>query len=359
MESVGIICEYNPFHNGHLYQINKVKEMFPDAVIIVVMSGNFTQRGIPSILSKEEKADICIKNNIDLVIELPFVFASQSADVFARGAIKILKALNVDNLVFGSESNDIETLTNIANIQINNDKYDLEVKKYLDQGYNYPTAMNKALNIETNFQNSPNDLLGLSYIKSIKLEKANITPISIKRTNDFHSIDLDSSIVSATAIRQALFENKDIQSYVPKEVYDVLKTKSNLDYFKLLKYKIISEGTTINKYLTVDEGIENRILKVIKNANSLNELINHVKTKRYTYNKLCRMFTHILCSFTKEEAKNNKDIEYIRVLSFNKMGQKYLSKIKKELNIPLITTTKYYNDLLIIENRVDDIYKLL
>ena len=359
VKSIGIICEYNPFHNGHIYQINKIKEMFPDSIIIAVMSGNFTQRGIPSILTKDEKASICINNNIDLVIELPFVFASQSADIFASGAIQILKALKVEYLVFGSEANDIETLTNIADIQINSSEYDKEVKKYLDLGYNYPTAMNKALKINFDFQNSPNDLLGLSYIKAIKLEKASITPISIKRTNDFHSIDLNNKIVSATAIRNALMENKNIEDYVPKEVYNILKNKNNKEYFKYLKYKIISEGTSINKYQTVDEGIENRILKAIDKSNSLDELINAVKTKRYTYNKLCRMFIHILCSLTKEEAQNNKSINYIRVLEFNKNGQHYLSKIKKELQIPLITTTKYYNDLLTIENRVDNIYKLL
>ena len=358
MASVGIICEYNPFHNGHIYHINKIKEMFPDSTIIAVMSGNFTQRGIPSLLSKDEKTNICLNHDIDLVIELPFTFASQSADIFASGAIKILKALKVEYLVFGSESNDIEALTKIANIQINDKKYDENVKKHLALGYNYPTAMNKALNLSTSIV-SPNDLLALSYIKSIKIEKAGIKPISIKRTNNFHSKDLNTPIVSATAIREAIQQNQEISTFVPNDVYNCLKNKNPKDYFRYLKYKIISEGIEINTYQTVDEGIENRILKVISGCNTTEDLIQNIKTKRYTYNKISRMLVHILCSFTKEEAKDNKDIKYIRVLGFNDKGQAYLSKIKKELEIPLITTKKYYNDLLTIENRIDDIYKLL
>lgn len=355
---IGIICEYNPFHNGHVYHIKKIKEMFKDSIIIAVMSGNFTQRGIPSILSKEEKTNICLNHDIDLVVELPFIYATQSSDIFANAAISILEELKADYVIFGSESNDIELLKKIADIQLNDTNYEHRVKQYLDKGINYPTAMAKALNKDNTFISSPNDLLALSYIKAIMKQKANIIPLSIKRTNDFHSNLLNDNIVSASAIRNAITQNKDIKDFVPDDVYNNLKDKKDKDYFKYLKFKIISEGVCINKYLTVDEGLENRILKVIDDSTSLDDLIKKVKTKRYTYNKLSRMFIHILCSLTKEEASENKEIKYIRVLGFNKSGQKHLNKIKKEVTIPIITTTKYYSELLKIEKRTDKIYKL-
>ena len=217
--------------------------------------------------------------------------------------------------------------------------------------------MAKALG-ENNLEVCPNDILGLSYVKEIIKQDCKIEPVTISRINNFHSKEL-SEISSSTAIRNAILNNKDFNKSVPLEVFNLLKGKKNKNYFNYLKYKIISEGKNINKYLTVDEGIENRILKVINECNSTEELINKIKTKRYTYNKISRMLTHILCSLTKEEAKNNIDIKYIHVLGFNHIGQKYLNTIKKELDVPLITTVKYYKKLLEIEYRIDKIYNLI
>ena len=359
--TIGIICEYNPFHNGHLYHINKIKEKYPDSTIILVISGNFVQRGNISILNKWDKTRIALDYGIDLVVELPFIYATQSADVFAFGAISILNKLKVNKLIFGSESNDVDKLKKLANVQLNNKNYDTLVKKYLNDGYNYPTAMNKALNNLINDDvNEPNDLLGLSYIKQIIMQNADIEVETIKRTNDFHSNRLDNSIVSATSIRKALVDNIDISAYVPsKTKYYLDKINKDNNYFNYLKYKIISEGQHLNIYQTVDEGIENRILKYINESNSLDELINNIKTKRYTYNKISRMMNHIICSFTKEEAQD-KELKYIRLLGFNENGQKYINKIKKELSITLISKQKQeYDSLLKIDNRVDSIYDLI
>ena len=340
MKSVGIICEYNPFHNGHLYHLEKIKEMFPDYTIILVMSGNFTERGDTSIIDKWDKTDIALNYGVDLVIELPFVFSSQSADLFAKGSIKILNELDVNYLVFGSESNDIDKLKEMADIQVNNKKYDSIVKEYLNEGINYPTALSKALLDLTGKKISkPNDILGITYIREIIKLNSKIKPITIKRNDNYNCTELEDFMSSATSIRYALKNNSDIKNQVPEYTLNFLNKKLHFidDYFSILKYNILTNLNNLDKFQTVDEGIENRIKKYIVNSKTLDELILKIKTKRYTYNKLNRMFTHIMCNFTKEEAKSFSDIEYIRVLGFNIKGRAYLNNIKKDVNIPIIT----------------------
>ena len=356
MNSIGIICEYNPFHNGHLYHLQEAKKINEDATIILVMPTNFTQRGDASILTKKQKTELALKYGIDLIIELPYVFAVQSADIYAYGAIKILKNLNVDCIVFGSETNDIELFKNLANIQLNDTNYQNYVKEYIDKGYNYPTASSLSLSKITKCKiDQPNDILALSYVREIIKQNTNITPISIKRTNDYNNKELIGDITSASSIREALNDNKDIKKYVPQYTYEYLKNITIKNYYPLLKYKIQSENN-LNKYQSVDEGLNSRIKKYIDNSKTLDELIQNVKTKRYTYVRLNRMFTHILCNFTKDEAKNI-DITYIRILGFSKKGRLYLNKVKKLSNIPIITNYSNIKDnILDIECRVNKIY---
>lgn len=360
MKSVGIICEYNPFHNGHLKHLEKVKKLFPDHTIVLVMSGNFTERGDASIISKWDKTEIALKAGIDLVIELPYFFASQSSDIFAKGAIQILHHLKVEAVIFGSESNDVDSLVTIAKTCINNKKYDKLVKSYLQEGMNYPTALSKAIYDLTKKKISkPNDILGLSYIKEIIKLNSNIKPISIQREDNFNDSFLYDNITSSTSIREHLKNGQQIINQVPDFVKPYLEQKLHFidDYFSLLKYKILTCNTSLDIFQTVDEGIENRIMKFILHSNSYNELMLKIKTKRYTYNKLNRMFTHILCNFTKEEASQFSNIEYIRVLGFNSKGRSYLNSIKKELNIPIITSiTGLQNKMLDLEWRVTCAY---
>ena len=357
MKKIGIICEYNPFHNGHIYHLNKIKELYPDSLIILIMSGNFNERGIPSIIDKFDKTEIALNYGIDLIVELPFVFATQSADIFAYGSIALLKELNVDIVVFGSEMNNIDYLKDLAKISISKE-YEEEVKKYINSEVNYPTALNlafKKFNMEG--INNPNDLLALSYIKEIYKQKANIEPISIKRTNDYHSLDLDN-IASATSIRNAIKDNKDIKKAVPIETIKKLKENTYFldDYYSLLKYKILSTND-LNIYQTVTPDLEVRIKKEIYNSNSFSELIDNVKTKHYTYNRINRMFIHILCGFTKDLASSFKTVEYIRVLGFSNNGKKYLNSIKKDVNVPIITTfSKGNSKMLEYEKLTSDIY---
>ena len=168
MNVIGIICEYNPFHNGHIYHINKIKELYPNSTIILVMSSSVTQRGDLSIMNKWDKTKLAIEYGINLVVELPFIFSSQAADIFCFASIKILNYLKVDKIVFGSESNDISLLKKLATIQLNDNNYNNLIKKYLKQGYNYPTALSKSLkNISKVNIDKPNDILAIGYIREI------------------------------------------------------------------------------------------------------------------------------------------------------------------------------------------------
>ena len=361
---VGIITEYNPFHNGHLYHIEKVKEIFPDSPIILVLGGNFTQRGDISILNKWDKTEIAIKYGIDLVVELPFPFSCASADIFAKGSIDILNYLGVTDLVFGSESDDIEGIKKLVKTELSNPDFDNLVQVYLRMGYNYPTALSKSLeDITGSCYKLPNDILGISYVKAIYANNYKITPHTIKRTNDYHSKELNNiSINSATSIRDALLNNKDIKNSVPSITYNYLKNKKipKLDnYFNLLKYKIISSND-LTIYNLVDSGMETKLKKEILNSYSFDELINKVKSKNATYAKISRILIYILCDYTKDMAKEFKEIKYIRLLGFSNKGRDYLNKIKKDIDIPIISKfTREKDKMLEYEYQITKIYSLV
>ena len=336
---VGIICEYNPFHNGHLYHLNKVKELFPNKVITLVLVGNFLNRGDVSVINKWDKTKLALDYGIDLVVELPFAFATQSADIYAYGAISILDNLKCDYLVFGSELNDIDILYKIADTNI-------DIKDLLKKGYNYPNAIDIALKNKINISiNTPNDLLGVSYIKAIKKLNSKIKPVTIKRTNDYHDKNTNGKISSATSIRNLIYENKDISEYVPNTKY--IKNINLNDFYLIIKHKIMTED--LKKYQDIDISLNSLFKKNILKSNNIEELISNVKHKNYTYNRIKRCLVHILCCLDKKDYK----LEHIRILGFNSKGRQYLNKIKKEVTLPLLT--KYDN----YELLVDNIYNLI
>ena len=360
MKAIGIIAEYNPFHNGHLYHLTKIKEKYPDHAIVLVMSGNYTERGDVSIIDKWKKAEIAKKAGIDLIVELPFPFATQSADYFSYGAVTILEYLQVEKVIFGSESNNIEDLERIVDCQLHNEDFDKLVKIYSKFGKNYPTALSLALKDLTGKEiTTPNDLLGISYIKAIKKHNYKIKPETIKRTNFYHEEELNEEISSATAIRKALKEGQDISKHVPDFTLPYLTDLHFIeDYFNFLKYKILTEDD-LSKYQTVDEGIDQALKKEIEHATSYEDLVTRLKSKRYTYNKITRMLLHILCNFTKEKAKQFQDISYIRLLGFNDKGRSYLNQIKKDVPVPIISKINRTKDpMLEFELQTTKIYSL-
>ena len=323
MEIIGLIAEYNPFHNGHIYQINKIKEMYPDSIIILILNGYFTERGEISFLTKEEKTKIALINGINIVVELPALYGTQAADIFAQQSLKILNQLHINKLIFGSESNDIKKIKEIAKKQ-ENKNFDIRVKSLLKEGLNYPSAIANALDIK-DFEFLPNDILGISYVKAINKINKKIEAITIKRTSSYHDNQSDEDIISAESIRNKLIIHDEVSKYTPIGDYIIIP---NYDiYFKLLKTTIINNHH-LKEILDVNEGIENRLIKTFNKVNNIDDLIEAIKTKRYTYNKINRLLIHILLGITKEDNKKSK-VNYIHLLGFDSMGKKYLNSLKK------------------------------
>ena len=343
MKILGLIVEYNPFHHGHLYHLNKAKELLNPDLTIAVMSSHFVQRGEPAISDKWTRAQIAIKNGVDLVIELPFVYSVQSADYFAHGAVDILAKLKVTDIVFGSENGNINIFKDIAYTIKNNQKaYNNIVKEQMNLGLRYPDACNQALSLLMNKTvTTPNDLLGLAYVKEIIDHDYPIEMHCIKRTNDFHSLQIEA-ISSASAIRHALKNKIDIKNQFCN--YKEYKEFYFLDdLYPYLRYKILTTNNQSLKQLhLVDEGIENLLKEKILVSNNMEQLITNLSSKRYTRSRIQRMLIHILMNNTKDQIINAMHLNYIRILKMNNNGQAYLNKIKKVCEYKLITNFSSY-----------------
>ncbi|MEE0699080.1 MAG: nucleotidyltransferase [Bacilli bacterium] len=357
MIKVGVIAEYNPFHNGHLYHLKKVKEMFKDATLILVLIGNFTQRGDVSVINKWDKTRLALNYGFDLVAELPFLYATSMASIYARDAIEILNTLNCDYLVFGSETNDVELLKKLALITKDNDEYQDKVRTFLKEGNNYPKACSLALNDVSGVMiDKPNDVLALEYVRSIINTNSKIKPVSIKRTNDYHETNVTGNVASATSIRKNMDNKGIISKVMPKDALELCKNISLNDYFKYLKYQVITSDS-LNNIMDVNEGIDNKIRKEILKVNTTNELILKLKSKRYAYNRIKRMLLHVLCN-TKKEA--DLSLKYIRILGLNDKGKTVLKEAQKEACVPIITKVKKEHVTLLKEDiKAAKVYSLI
>lgn len=365
MKVAGIIVEYNPLHNGHIHHIEETRRLSKCDVLIAVMSGNFMQRGEPALIDKFTRTKMALENNIDLVIELPFVFSVQNADNFALSSVSILDKMGVDEIYFGSESDNIDPLIKIADI-LESKEYSLLLKKYINDGNSFPTSYDLAIKdlSNTNEHSKPNNILGVQYIKAIRKINSKINIKAIKRINkDYYSeFDAEGEIQSASALRKALFNGEDISKFVPKSIVTLLEQRRliSLDDFSE-QFKYILSSTTkeeLAQYFGVNEGIENRVLKV-KNLSSTTDLINQLLTRRYTNSRIRRMLIHILCH-TKKTSLPSFDIPYIRLLGMNNIGKDYLNVVKKNENINIISKVKEgIHPYLDIELRASKVYSLV
>ena len=367
MNILGLVVEYNPFHNGHLYHLLKSKEITKATHTVAIMSGNFLQRGEPALFDKYTRARAAVENGVDLVIELPTLFACQSAEIFSHGAIATLNSLNcINSICFGSEVGNIDILYTISKILVNEpNEFKISLKKYLNDGMLFPTARSNALFDYINennlvdiskdellsIRNSSNNILGIEYIKSLLKLKSNIKPYTITRINsEYNSESIDSSICSATAIRKALKNTDDISfasKVVPLPTYNILKTNIEKSFnpifdemfFDILSSIILRDSNELDKYFDVNEGIENKIYQSIFTSSNLEELHSLVKSKRYTLTKIKRTLNNVLLGITKDDMALVKDmnyIPYIRVLAFNDKGREILKAIKNNSEINII-----------------------
>jgi predicted nucleotidyltransferase len=364
MKIAGIITEYNPMHNGHLYHIEETRRLSNCDVLICVMSGNFTQRGEPAIIDKFTRTRIALQNKVDLVVELPFVFSVQSADMFAYTSVNILNHLGVTDIYFGSESGEIKDLETLADL-IGSEKYNDLVKEYLAEGYSYPTSSDKAVRklTNSNIYDSPNNILGIQYIRAQRKLNKELNVHTFKRTKaGYYSGHVKgTNIQSATMIRELMLKGEEYKQYVPKNSFEVLKERKFVSFDSFidqLKYMIRSTSAEeLSHIFSIKEGLENRILKV-HDFDDVNHLVLQIISRRYTNSKIKRSLVHMLCN-TKNELITTFDVPYLRILGMNKEGQGYLNSIKKDLEIPLITKIgKEKHPYLEQELRASKVYSL-
>ena len=363
---LGIIAEYNPFHNGHALHLAKSKEETGAEYVICIMSGNFVQRGNTSIVNKWLKTEMALKNGIDLVLELPTIYSVSSAENFAEGSIKLLNSLKiVDFISFGSEDSDIDILNKLATIFYREPRKYLELlSSELKKGLSFPKARENAISFYLNnpiyseILNKSNNILSIEYLKALKKYKSHIRPIAIKREKVFYSSNcIVDEYASATAIREMIKSNQynDIRKVMPRTSYDLLMEEIEkkhcvidlVNFEKEILYRLRNLTTDeLKNFPEINEGLENAIKNASNTCNSLNELINKVKSKRYTQTRIQRILTYILLNITKKDMSlARKSIPYARVLGYSSKGKDLISEINNaNPKLTLITSVKKFMD---------------
>lgn len=396
MNSVGLITEYNPLHNGHIYHLNEARSKANAETAVAVMSGNFVQRGEPAVIDKYSRSSAAVDSGVNLIAELPTFYALSSAEGFAAGAVLTLAALGVSSFVFGSECGDIDSLEKCAEIFIKEPAdFQAELKNNLSMGYSYPKARHMALstlygNELSEIADSPNNILGIEYIKAVKKYNLSIRPLTIRRVqNNYHDISLKGEISSATAIRRKLIDwsagsicssncniNNDINNeindninfakYMPPAMFSAFNAKlghtfpiTDDDFSLLLNYKTAdimykcggNKATfcaEMLKYIDMNKDLANRLFAVHKDGMTFSEYTAALKNRQYTTTRIQRMLMHIILEFTVDlKAKYEAGaVPYVRILAMDDKGRRHLNSIKKSAAVPIITKTADYKNLL-------------
>lgn len=373
---LGIVSEYNPFHNGHLHHLNLSKKISGCSFTVAVMSGNFTQRGDTALVDKWTRAEMALKAGVDLVIELPTLYALSSAENFADGAIKILNSLGVvDYISFGSEIGEIAPLNDVASILYKEPKeFSNLISKQLKSGLSYPKARELAVSMyfgssSKKFKEvleNPNNILGIEYLKALKKHRSPIEPITIKRDySDYNSKTVKKGIASATAIRTMIEQNKNIHYVVPYETYELMEQKienkeiiKNLSVFeKEIIYTLRKMSVQeIASLPDVSEGLEFRIKEAANISNTLESLLYNIKTKRYAETRIRRILLYALLGIKEKDINMSRRITpYIRILGFNKHGKRIISAIAaNNPRLKIIVSVKKF-----METNIDPLQKAM
>lgn len=365
MRATGIVVEYNPFHNGHAYHIAQAKKQANADICIAVMSGSFLQRGEPAVVDKWTRAKMALNAGVDIVIELPYVYSTAQARDFASGSISLLAAIGCESFVFGSENGDIAPFLHTYDlISTHRDEYEAVIKKSMTDGMSYPQALQQAYQAVLAYRTGdtidlaqPNNILGYHYVEAAQQLTPTIQPMTIPRTAaNYHDESFShASIASATAIRKALFDTKElmpIQSFVPETTYALLNEWQQQNpfvqwelFYPLLQYSILHKTPQqLTQYVDVSEGIEYAFLKAAASEQTFAGFMTKVKSKRYTWTRLQRMLTHIYTGYTKDLQAQFDKPSYIRLLGMTAAGQRYLGLQKKHIPLTLISRVAASND---------------
>lgn len=373
MKATGIIVEYNPFHNGHKLHLTEAKKK--GDLVIGVMSGNFLQRGEPGIFDKWTRANMALENNIDLVVELPVFYSTQSAEIFSYGAIDILDKLRVENLVFGSESSDIERLKKIAYLQVDRKELiDEKIKEKIKKGISYPNAINSVIEelLKEKDILKPNDILGIEYIKAIRKLGSSIEVDLIERRSvGYHDKEIVGDITSATSIREMIKNNnlEDIKKVMPIESFENLGIPTYLEnFYFLLRYEILNNFDELKDISDMEIGLDYRIFEMAVKYSDFHEFYKNLMTKRYTNGRIQRILIHILLKIDKKIIDETRSgITYVKILGFSKLGMRYLKEKKDQLKIKPLSGLKNISlildererELLNFEIKCDRIYNII
>lgn len=367
MKACGVIVEYNPFHNGHRYHLQQAREQTSADVIVAVMSGNFLQRGEPAIVDKWTRAEMALLQGADLVIELPFAYAVQSADYFAAGAIKLLQALQVESLVFGTDVKETVDYQGFgAFVASHQAEIDARYQAMRNNGQSYPQQMTalfrELLGLPLDFS-SPNHILGLSYAKENAKYSQPMTLIPIHREHaGYHDETIQGTIASATAIRKGLEAGSDVALTMPKTSWGLLQTQPLIswqNFWPLLRYQLLVQTPSdLRRIYQMTEGIEYRLKSAAEKAETFAAFIEAVKTKRYTWTRLQRLCCYILGQVTENEIQGTWQNTFIHVLGFTSKGQQFLKERKKTADLPILTRIGRDTSNFSLDEKISHLYQL-
>lgn len=396
MKAVGLVTEYNPFHNGHLYHLNKAMELTGADISVAVMSGDFVQRGEPAVLDKYTRTSMALNSGVNLVVELPVNYAVSSAESFAAGALKVLDYIKADSIAFGSESGDIERLSKLAHILCDNeDTLYKEISKYTANGISYAAARQKVVEKLTDkdtaaMLTSSNNILAVEYLKAIIKNNYAIKPYTVQRQGDsYNDTDIRSEYASATALRENL-KADNISEYIPVKAGLILSSNTNYIYpdditetlFTRLSDILFASNYDKNvfienvmQYPDVSKEIAGRLYKSAMDmitrtvpqrseskdnwTFSFGSLCEYIKTKEVPLSRIKRALVRITLGLDKKRMEKYANEPYIRVLGFDKKGQEYLSYIRKTVEVPLITKTADYKEMLLDDIHAANIYNMM
>ncbi len=371
MKAVGIVTEYNPFHNGHLYHAEQAKRVSGAEAVVAVMSGNFLQRGEPAIVDKWTRTSMALENGVDLVIELPYASATANAPVFSEGAIRLLDAAGCSSFCFGSEAGSIEPFMNtMERLQAVRPEYEESIRAAVQTGMSYPKALNEAYQslVHNSFEETstvdlskPNNILGFHYIEASTGIGSSMTPLTVPRLGAgyYDDISVHTHIASATGIRKEIFSRSaqdnpldSIQPFVPAETYEMLSSwltsRSHFGswehFYPMLRFQILRSGPReLARIADMTEGIEHAFYKAAKTAADFPSFMALVKSKRYTWTRLQRMLTHIFTGVTRDMREKASVPDHLRILGATPVGRRYLKLHKEDLQLPAVSRLASYD----------------